>query len=100
VSLEFQGSADVGKKYLDALERQSDAGYLATLADLSDVRKAYRFALVMGGECTPLHGLDDDMMEDGKAASLLNLYAIADAVVSGAKRPLFTLIVPPNFQPG
>jgi hypothetical protein len=58
----------------------------------------YRFALVIGGECHLLHSVDDDMMDDAKSASLLNLFAMATALVEAAGRPLFTLIAPPNFQ--
>lgn len=80
-ALAVQGPPEFGIKYVEALEKQTDGGYLATLADLADLRKMDHFALVIRGECKLLHSVNDDTMDGEKSASLLNLFAMAAALV-------------------
>lgn len=87
--------------YLKALEAEADAGYLLTLSDLPAIEGLYRHALIENGECFLLRALGDDVMsEDVEAAGLINLWAVARAIVEAAPRPLFTVIVPAGFRAG
>jgi hypothetical protein len=97
-ALAVQGPPDMRAEYLAKLEKQTDGGYLATLADIADLREMFRFALVMRGECDLLHSVNDDMMDGEKGANLLNLFAMVTALVETAQPPPFTLITPPIFQ--
>ncbi len=98
-ALEVEAPPELASAYLQALEAETDAGYLLTLSDLPAVEGLYRHALIENGGCFLLRALGDDVMsEDVEAAGLINLWAVARAIVEAAPRPLFTVVVPASFR--
>lgn len=98
-ALAVDAPADVASAYLKSLEGKIDEGYLLILSDLPETKHVYRHALVENGECALLKKLDDDVMDENvEVAGLINLWAVARAIVEAAPRPLFTLVVPRNLR--
>lgn len=98
-ALVIEGSDDQASAYRAALEQEADENYLLLLADLPTMQHVYKYALVENGKCHLLKTLDEDAMDDdAEVAGLINLWAIARAIVGEIPRPLFTLIVPRNFR--
>ena len=88
---------DRAKRYLSALERQTDGHYLNLISELLD--DYYHFALVHDGKCRLLSTISDEIVGDMvESFGIVNLWAIANAIVAASSRPLFTLVVPTTFQ--
>lgn len=99
-ALAVDAPREVAAEYLSALEKMSDDGYLAILSDLPEGDRGYRYAIIENGGCTLLKELKDEAVDDDvEVAGLINLSAVARAVVEAAPRPLFTLILPRGFPP-
>lgn len=98
-ALAVDAPADVAAAYLKSLEGKSDDGYLLILSDLPEAERGYRYAVIENGQCTLLKKLTDDAVdEDVEVAGLINLTAVARAIVEAAPRPLFTLVVPRSLR--
>lgn len=99
-ALAVDAPENLATAYLEALERGSDDGYLALLSDLSESDRGYRYAVIENGRCSLLKELNDDAVdEDVEVAGVINLSAVARAMVEAAPRPLFTLLLPRDFRP-
>jgi len=86
-------------EYLGMLEKETDGGYLYTLADLAIADGLFRHAFLESGKCSLIPTIDDDVMgEDIEAAGLVNLWASARVIAEAVPRPLFTLIMPSSFR--
>jgi hypothetical protein len=100
-ALAVEGPADVAAAYIKSLEGKADEEYLLALSDLPATKHVYRHAIIENGTCTLLKALAEDVMDEGvEVAGLINLWAVARAIVDAVPRPLFTLVVPRNFRAG
>jgi hypothetical protein len=100
-TLAVDASPTQAAAYIEALERTTSDGYLRALADLTAGDRLYRHALIQNGECTLFEVIDSDAMaDDVEAAGIINLWAVARAIVETAPRPLLTLTVPRDFEAG
>ena len=100
-ALTVDAPADQAEAYISFLEQQTDEGYLLTLAGLASVSDLRRHAILENGRWTLLRELEEDSLgDDVEAASVVHLWTMARVIVETAPRPLFTLMVPRDFQAG
>jgi len=98
-TLAVDAAPERAAEYIDVLERQTDGGYLQTMAGLPALDGLLRHALLEGGKCTLLPTLGDDAVDETiEAAGLINLWAVAGAIAEAATRPLFTLVLPAGYR--
>lgn len=94
-ALRVEGADEAVAKLMEELEGPSGHKAMLALADLGSVEQAYRHALVENGRCFLVNALDDTTADEHvEVAGLVNLWAVAEAIVKAAKRPLFTLLLP------
>jgi hypothetical protein len=94
-TLAVEAPAGGAEDYIEALEKETNDGYLCMLANLAARDGLYRYAILEGGGCKLLVTIDDDVVgEDTEAAGLIKLWACARFIAESSPRPLFTLIAP------
>lgn len=94
-TLAVDGTGAEAAAYINSLERAGDHAYMLVLAELKDMGRVYRHAVIEEGECRFLHSLSEDAADETlEAAGLINLWAVAAAIAKAAPRPLFTLVMP------
>lgn len=95
-ALAVDGPPEAAAKFMDAIDRQSDGDYLHQLAG-SSAASTHRFAVVIGASCVFVPTLGEgEMLNHVEVGGLINLWAVAEAIVGAAERPLFTLVMPKN----
>lgn len=63
MALAVDAPPDQAADYLKMLEQESDAGYLQILADLPEMKQAYRYAVIERGKCSLLPTLGEDSVD-------------------------------------
>ena len=95
-ALAVDGPPDTAGMFIDAIDRQSDGDYLHHLAG-SSAASAHHFAVVIGASCIFVPTLGEgEILNHVEVGGLITLWAVADAIVAAAERPLFTLVMPKN----
>ncbi|HRO33055.1 MAG TPA: MerR family transcriptional regulator [Brevundimonas sp.] len=94
-AIAVDGPEDTAAELMETLqEHRGRASSLLSLADVPSVEHAYRHALVEKGECFLVRGLDDTTVDEHvEVAGIVNLWAVAEAIVKASPRPLFTIVL-------
>jgi DNA-binding transcriptional MerR regulator len=94
-ALRVEGPEEAAAELMNELEGSRGHQAMLALADLPSLDQAYRHALVENGRCFLVKALDDTTADERvEVAGLVNLWAVAEAIVKAAPRPLFTLLLP------
>lgn len=93
-AIAVDGPEDTAAELMETLQEHRGHTSLLALADVPSVNEAYRHALVENGECFLVQGLDDTTVDEHvEVAGIVNLWAVAEAIVTASPRPLFTIVL-------
>lgn len=93
-AIAVDGPAESASKFRDLVSRDTNDGYLHMLAG-SNRSSAHHFAVIVGDRCILVPTLGEgEMLEHDEVGGLINLWGVANALISEAHRPLFTLVAP------
>ena len=95
-SLEVEADAESGERYKAPLRWEVDDRCQRAISGIDEERSTY--LRLQGGGSTPLLEMQESANDHTEESfAMVDLKAVAAALVQVAPRPLFTLLVPPQF---